>query len=151
MDYSLPKLNLPTYTFRTKTDHIFDRLRKKWVTLTPEEWVRQNFITYLVNEKKYPKSLIRIEERIEVFNKIKRCDAVIYTNEIKPLVIIEFKNMHTKIGTNTFEQIALYNSSILANYLMITNGLDHFCIKFNFNDNTHTFLEEIPPYEKLIT
>lgn len=149
MNNYLNRLNLPHYDFRIKDDQIFDPVRKKWVFLTPEEWVRQNFITYLMREKNYPRSLIRIEETIEVFNKTRRCDAVIYTREIKPLLIVECKKTTTKIGKKTFEQIAVYNSSILAKFLIVTNGLDHFCIKFNFTDNTHTFLNKIPTYGEL--
>lgn len=149
MNNSLPKLNLPHYEFRIKADQIFDTIRKKWVALTPEEWVRQNFITYLMQEKNYPKSLIRIEETIKAFKKTKRCDAVIYTHEIKPLLIVECKKMDVKINKKTFEQIAIYNSSLMAKYLIITNGLDHFCIKFNFEDNSHKFLSEIPMYKEL--
>ena len=149
MNDSFAKLNLPHYEFRINADQIFDPVRKKWVALTPEEWVRQNFIMYLIEEKNYPRSLIKIEETIEVFNKIKRCDAVMYTNEIQPLVIIECKRTKSRISKKTFEQIAVYNSAILAKFLIVTNGLDHFCIKFNFKDNTHKFLQDIPMFAEL--
>ena len=150
MNNFLPKLNLPHYEFQIKADRIFDSVRKKWIVLTPEEWVRQNFINYLIIDKGYPRSLIKIEKTIQSFNKTKRCDAVIYSNEVKPLVIVECKKIETKISKKTFEQIAIYNSSILAEYLIITNGLDHFCIKFNFENNSHEFLNEIPTYKEIL-
>lgn len=149
MTTSYPKLNLPEYAVEIDSDHIFDRIRKKWVVLTPEEWVRQNFLNYLLEEMHYPKSLVKVEKTIQAFNKKKRCDAVIYSNEIKPLLILECKNPAIKITAQTFSQIAIYNSTIKAPYLIITNGMEHFCIKFNFNDNTHQFLDSIPLYEKL--
>lgn len=149
MNITLPRLNLPQHEFRINGDQIFDVIRKKWVTITPEEWVRQNFISYLMHEKGYPKSLIRIEETIKAFEKTKRCDVVIYSSEIVPLVIIECKKTETKISKKTFEQVAIYNSSLMAKYLIVTNGLDHFCIKFNFEENSHNFLNEIPIYTNL--
>ncbi len=149
----MEKLNLPSFQFKFSSqksgNKIFDVIRKRFVTLSPEEWVRQNFISYLIHQKNYPKSLIRIEETIKAFNKTKRCDVAIYSNEIKPLVIVECKKPDTKINKKTFEQIAIYNSALLARYLIITNGLDHFCIKFNFEKNSHDFVNEIPTYADL--
>jgi len=148
MDF-FARLNLPTYEFKIKSDTIFDSVRKKWVALTPEEWVRQNFICYLIFEKKYPRSLIRSEETIQSFNKIKRCDAVIYSSEIEPLLILECKAPQVKIGDKTFSQIAIYNAALKAPFLIVTNGLDHYCCKINFNDNSFSFLGEIPEYSQL--
>ena len=143
------RLNLPTYEFKIKSDTIFDAVRKKWVALTPEEWVRQNFICYLIFEKKYPRSLIRSEETIQSFNKIKRCDAVIYSSDIEPLLILECKAPHVKISDKTFSQIAIYNAALKAPFLIVTNGLEHYCCKINFNDNSFSFLAEIPEYSQL--
>jgi type I site-specific restriction endonuclease len=150
MKISLPKLNLPTFEFRIDTNSIFDPMRKKWVALTPEEWVRQNFLAYLVQKKNYPKSLLKIEQTIKAFEKTRRCDAVIYTNEIKPLAILECKKTDVKINKKTFEQIALYNTALNAPYLIITNGLDHYCCKIEAQTNTFFFLDHIPDYEELI-
>jgi len=149
MSIQFPRLNLPHYDLRIKSDQIFDGVRKKWVANTPEEWVRQNFIEYLLNDKKYPKSLIKIEKTISAFKKTKRCDAVVYSNEIEPLLILECKNPDIKVNEKTFKQIAIYNSTIKAPYLIVTNGLDHFCCKFNFEDNSHIFLDSIPTYQEL--
>ena len=145
----LPELQLPHYKFRIESNKIFDAIRKKWVVLTPEEWVRQNFLSYLILEKKYPKSLIRTEETIKSFDKTKRCDAVIYSNEIKPLIIVECKAPHVQVNEKTFSQIAIYNAYIKAPLLILTNGLDHYCCKINFKDNSFTFLDEIPEYQNL--
>ncbi len=146
----LAKLNLPYFEFRINKDSIFDPIRKKWVALTPEEWVRQNFLAYLCQNKKYPKSLIKIEQVIKAFEQTRRCDAVIYTNEIKPLAVLECKKPDVKINEKTFKQIALYNSAIKAPYLIITNGLDHYCCKIGFEINKTTFLDHIPEYSELI-
>ena len=146
---NLPKLNLPDYKFKIDSNKIFDPIRKKWIVLTPEEWVRQNFLSYLIFEKKYPKSLIRTEETIKSFNKTKRCDAVVYSNEIEPLLIVECKAPNVKVNEKTFSQIAMYNASVKASLLIVTNGLDHYCCKIHFKDNSFTFLDEIPEYQKL--
>jgi len=144
-----PELNLPRYEFRIDSNKIFDPVRKKWLLLTPEEWVRQNFLSYLIFEKKYPKSLIRTEETIQSFNKTKRCDAIVYSNEIEPLLIVECKAQNIKINEKIFNQIAVYNASVKAPFLIVTNGLDHYCCKIHFKDNSFTFLDEIPEYQKL--
>ena len=144
-----PPLNLPGQQFEINEDFIFDRIRKKWVKLTPEEWVRQNFLAYLINIKKYPRSLIKIEETIKAFNKIKRCDAVIYNHEIEPLAILECKAPGISLSNTVFRQIAIYNSAIKAPYLFVSNGMDHYCCKISFNDNKYSFLDQIPFYDEL--
>jgi hypothetical protein len=145
----LAVLNLPSYDFKIDSNTIFDPIRKKWVALTPEEWVRQNFLSYLMFEKKYPKSLIHTEETIQSFNKTKRCDAVIYSREIKPLLIVECKAPNIQINNKTFRQIAVYNASVKAPFLIVTNGLEHYCCQINFKNNSFSFLDEIPDYSKL--
>ncbi len=149
MNSSFSKLNLPSFDFRINDNSIFDPIRKKWVALTPEEWVRQNFLSWLVQNKNYPKSLIKVEQTIKAFEKTRRCDAVIHTNEIKPLAILECKKPGFKINEKTFQQIALYNSALKAPYLIITNGLDHYCCKIEFETNKITFLDHIPGYEEM--
>ncbi len=149
MNISLPKLNLPSFDFKIESDQIFDSIRKKWVALTPEEWVRQNFLAYLLHDKKYPKSLIKIEQSIKAFEQSRRCDAVIYTNEIKPLAILECKKTDVPVNEKTFQQIALYNTAIKAPYLIITNGLDHYCCKINLTTGTFRFIDHIPDYKEL--
>lgn len=146
----LSRLNLPVYELKIESDKIFDSVRKKWVSLTPEEWVRQNFISYLMFDKKCPGSLLRIEETIQAFNKTKRCDIVVYSNEIKPLLIVECKAPDIKINEKTFNQIAIYNAAVRAPFLIVTNGLDHYCCKINFIEKTYSFLNEIPDYKLLL-
>ncbi|KAA3611184.1 MAG: type I restriction enzyme HsdR N-terminal domain-containing protein [Calditrichaeota bacterium] len=145
----LSKLNLPNFSFRIENESIFDPIRKKWVALTPEEWVRQNFLAYLVQDKKYPKSLIKVEQTIKAFEKTRRCDAVIHTSEITPLAILECKKPNIKITEKTFKQIALYNSALNAPYLIITNGMDHYCCKIEFDPTKIIFLDHIPDYEEM--
>jgi hypothetical protein len=148
------KLNLPTYHFRIREQdskrQIFDSFRKKFVSLTPEEWVRQNFARYLVEEKLYPASLIAIEKGLNVAKRAKRTDIVIYDRMGNPLVIVECKATEIKIIPEVFEQIVRYNITLNAGYLIVTNGLEHFCCKLSYADNSYSFLNEIPDYSVLI-
>lgn len=147
------KLNLPSYDFRIREldskQQIFDFIRKKFVALTPEEWVRQNFTHYLVEEKQYPASLIAIEKGLLVAKRTKRTDIVIYNRMGKPLVIVECKAPEVKITPDVFDQIVRYNITLKANYLIVTNGLEHFCCQLFYNDNSYTFLKEVPDYHIL--
>ncbi len=149
----MDRLNLPEYSFKIRvsnnTTELFDSLRKKYVALTPEEWVRQNFINYLIKEKKYPGGLIAIERAIDV-NKMKvRPDAVVYNHTGNPLLIIEFKAPQVKVTQDTFDQIAKYNLNLKVRYLIVTNGLTHYCFKLMYENHTYEFLREIPDYNKL--
>lgn len=145
-----PTLNLPAAELKIEHDTIFDPVRKKWVALTPEEWVRQNFITYLTKFKEYPKSLIKIEASITAFNKSRRCDAIIYTREITPLVIVEFKAPDIAINDRTFKQIAFYNSSLKVPFLILSNGIDHYFCEVNPSDADFKFWDHIPLYQELL-
>ncbi|HRW62678.1 MAG TPA: type I restriction enzyme HsdR N-terminal domain-containing protein, partial [Bacteroidales bacterium] len=131
----MEKLNLPTYSFNIKfieqRKYIFDFIRKKYVILTPEEWVRQNFLKYLVEEKKYPASLIAVEKEFKLNNLSKRSDAVIYNKQGTPILIVECKAPEVKIGQNVFDQIARYNMVLNVKLLVVTNGLQHFCCKLD--------------------
>lgn len=146
-------LNLPVYSFNIKVkggkEHIFDAFRQKWVVLTPEEWVRQNFIRYLVEEKHYPDSLISVEQTIR-FNQMNfRSDAIIYSRTGRPLVIIECKAPDIKISQQAFDQIVRYNFDLKVNYLIVTNGMNHYCCRIDENNFTYTFLTKIPDYNEL--
>jgi len=147
------KLNLPVYDFRIREQdsklQIFDSIRKKFVALTPEEWIRQNFARYLVEEKQYPVSLIAIEKGLLVERRTKRTDIVIYNRAGNPLVIVECKALEVKITPNVFDQIVRYNITLNANYLVVTNGLEHFCCQLSYDDNSYSFLKEIPEYSIL--
>lgn len=145
-------LNLPTYKFRFKSKEnklfIFDILRKKHVVLTPEEWVRQHFIHYLVTEKKYPPSLIGVEKKLTINNLTKRTDLLVFNNNGEPTIIVECKAPSIKINQQTFDQIARYNLKLQANYLIVTNGLNHYYCYMDFKNEKYVFIEEIPSYEK---
>jgi hypothetical protein len=144
------KLNLPTYNFKLKSNEnktlIFDKLRKKYMVLTPEEWVRQHFVQFLIEEKKYPISLIAIEKQLMINNRKKRTDILIFNSEGKPDIIVECKAPSIKITQAAFDQIARYNLKLQANYLIVTNGLEHFYCKMDFENETYIFLKEIPDY-----
>jgi len=146
-------LNLPTYDFRIREldskRQIFDAYRKKFVALTPEEWVRQNFARYLVEEKQFPGSLMAIEKGLQVAKRTKRTDIVIYSRSGNPLVIVECKAPEVKITPDVFDQIVRYNITLNANYLIVTNGLEHFCCQLSYSDNSYTFLKDIPEYSIL--
>ena len=145
-------LNLPHYEFTIKQGNpakIFDFIRKKYVALTPEEWVRQNFLKYLVTDKKYPQSLILIEQTLQVHQMKKRCDAVIYDNSAQPLMIIEFKKPDVPINQKVFDQVARYNIPLKVKYLIVSNGLQHYCSSIDFGNNCYHFLDDIPPYTSL--
>ncbi|MCB8995454.1 MAG: type I restriction enzyme HsdR N-terminal domain-containing protein [Bacteroidales bacterium] len=143
-------LNLPTYSFKIKSenelDYIYDPFRRKYFRLTPEEWVRQNFASYLVNEKQYPTSRIVLEKSLRVNKLFKRCDILIAGDQGKPIMIVECKAPEVKIGQNTFEQVSVYNLAFKVEYLVITNGMQHFCCKIDFTNNSVNFINEIPEY-----
>lgn len=147
----MQKLNLPTYSFKLKSNEkhtlIFDNLRKKYFVLTPEEWVRQHFVQFLIKEKKYPISLIAIEKQLTINNLKKRTDIVIYNKLGNPDIIVECKAPQIKITQATFDQIARYNLKLKANYLIVTNGLDHFFCKMDVENETYIFLKDIPDYK----
>ena len=126
--------------------YIFDLVRKKYLLLTPEEWVRQNFIQYLNKEKKYPLGLMGVEQMVK-YNSLKtRADIVMYNTEGKANIIVECKAPDVKITQDTFNQIAKYNSQLKVKYLLVTNGMNHYCCKMDYESNRITFLEEIPSY-----
>ena len=122
--------------------YIFDVVRKKYLLLTPEEWVRQNFIHYLNKEKKYPLGLMGVEQMVK-YNSLKtRADIVMYNTEGKANIIVECKAPDVKITQDTFNQIAKYNSQLKVKYLLVTNGMNHYCCKMDYESNRITFLEE---------
>ena len=147
------RLNLPSYNTKIITEdgkpRIFDILRKSYVTLTPEEWVRQHFIHYLISVKNYPASLMANETAINL-NKIKlRCDTIVYDKNLTPRAIIEYKAPNVTITKNTFSQIARYNLVLKVDYLIVSNGIKHYCCKMNYTTGNYTFMQEIPNYQIL--
>lgn len=148
----MQELNLPPVNFKTKTHKgkllIFDEIRKKYLVLTPEEWVRQHFIKFLINEKKFPSSLIVIEKGLKLNELTKRADVLIYKDSA-PVLMIECKAPNVKISQSTFDQIARYNLVFKVPYLIVTNGNNHFCASINMQNQTFTFLKEIPNFKDL--
>lgn len=146
-------LNLPFFEAKIrKTDlgmEIFDPLRRKYVTLTPEEWVRQHFVNYLQTEKNYPTSLMANEVSIKLNSLSRRCDTVVYNNQLEPIVIIEYKKPDVTITQQVFDQIARYNSVLRVRYLIVSNGLSHYCCEMNYDDLSFNYLEEIPDYKDI--
>ncbi|MDD2798673.1 MAG: type I restriction enzyme HsdR N-terminal domain-containing protein [Bacteroidales bacterium] len=148
------RLNLPSKEFKIRESDgklaIFDEIRKKYVALTPEEWVRQHFIYFLISDKNYPKSLIANEISIKLNNTSKRCDSVIYDRNFNPLVIVEYKAPEIEITQAVFDQISRYNIVFKVPYLIVSNGLVHYCCHIDYTLNKTTFLSEIPLYESII-
>ncbi|KAA1246122.1 type I restriction enzyme HsdR N-terminal domain-containing protein [Aquimarina sp. RZ0] len=147
----MQKLNFPAYQFRFKSSEnkvsIFDLIRKKFIFLTPEEWVRQHTIHYLIEEKKYPQTLINVEKLIKVNDLNKRYDIIIFNPDGSIYLIVECKSHAVRITQKVFDQIARYNLSLQAEYLMITNGLDHYYCQMDYEEQRYTFLKDIPDYE----
>ena len=146
-------LNLPPYeiniTEREGKRQIFDPLRKSYVALTPEEWVRQHFVNYLLQYKGYPASLTANEVGITLNGMSRRCDTVIYDKSLKPRAIVEYKAPSVKITKEVFAQISRYNLVLRVDYLIISNGLQHYCCKMNYTNNSFTFMQDIPDYNTL--
>ena len=151
----MTRLNLPPFEIKlrgTKAQpQIFDILRKKYIALTPEEWVRQHFVHFLVEHKGYPAALMANEIQLKVGEKTLRADSVLYSRDLKPRMIIEYKAPHIPITQKVFDQISIYNMLLHVDYLVVSNGLQHYICKMDYNDKKYLFLEDIPDYEELLT
>lgn len=147
-------LNLPSFDAKIrKTESgfdIFDPLRRKYVVLTPEEWVRQHFVHYLVSEKKYPASLMANETGIKLNSLSRRCDTVVYNNRLEPLAIIEYKEPNVPITQQVFDQIARYSIVLRVKYLLVSNGMSHYCCRVDYEKQSYEYLTEIPEYAALV-
>jgi len=146
----MEKLNLPEYDFRIKTGNgkqlIFDRIRKKFVALTPEEWVRQNFVEFLKQEKHFPESLMAVEKQIMVNNNPRRFDLLVYSRKGQPHLIAEFKAPKVKITQETFDQVVRYNMALRVERVVVSNGMQHFACEIDYSTNSYSFLKEIPEF-----
>ena len=146
----MQNLNFPTYSFRLKNSenntHIFDVIRKKFVVLQPEEWVRQHCVQYLIQEKKYPISLINVEKVVLINGLKKRYDIVVFNPDGSLALVVECKAPKVKITQAAFDQIARYNLTLKAPYLMVTNGLNHYFCTMNHDLESFEFLESLPNY-----
>ena len=144
----MQSLNFPDYKFRFKSNEnkslIFDEIRKKFVVLTPEEWVRQHTVRFLLTEKKYPASHINVERQIKLHDTTKRYDIVVYNSDGNIHLIVECKAPSISINQQVFDQIARYNLVLNASYLMVTNGLEHYFCRMDFKAEKYIFLEELP-------
>lgn len=149
----MQQLNLPEYAFKTKhTDgrtQIFDAVRKKYVALTPEEWVRQHFIHFLAEEKQFPMSLMAVEAGLKYNRLQKRGDLIVYNRSGNPILIVECKAPSVKITQDAFDQVARYNMAMKVKYVVVTNGLSHYYCLIDFKEKSYRFIEELPEYEAL--
>jgi predicted type IV restriction endonuclease len=146
-------LNLPTFELKMKDDgtkkSIFDVIRRKYVALTPEEWVRQHFVHYLMEQLGYPQELLANEVEVSLNGMSRRCDTVLYNRDLEARMIVEYKAPNIPITQNVFNQIMRYNMVLHVDYLVVSNGIDHYCCKMDYSTNSYTFLTEIPKYEAL--
>ncbi len=146
-------LNLPAYDFTIQgvgeTRMIFDPVRRKYVALTPEEWVRQHFVQFLIQERGVPRGLVAIEAEFKYNNMSRRADVVVYGRNGKPLLAGECKAPDVEVGQAAFDQLARYNTVVQAKYLVVTNGMVHYCCRVDRASGTYAFLDNLPPYEAL--
>ncbi|WP_306350291.1 type I restriction enzyme HsdR N-terminal domain-containing protein [Flavobacterium sp. '19STA2R22 D10 B1'] len=148
----MQSLNFPSYQFRFKNSKnnaaIFDEIRKKFVLITPEEWVRQHVVHYLMNEMKYPKSWINVEKVIKINGLTKRYDVVVFNPDGTIFLLVECKAPQVKITQTTFDQIARYNMTVNSKYLMVTNGLNHYYCQMDYEQEKYHFLPQLPLHDK---
>ena len=149
----MDQLNLPPFDVRVKNvdghQQIFDVLRRRFVALTPEEWVRQHFVHFLLEHKSYPKGLLCNEIELKVGEKKLRCDTLLYNRALQPQMIIEYKAPHIALTQRVFDQISVYNMLLHVDYLVISNGIRHYCCQMDYAQNRYQFLTDIPNYSSL--
>ena len=147
------EINLPPYEIKLREQdgkrQILDFLRRKYVSLTPEEWVRQHFVNYLLNHKGYPKGLLANEVELRVGEKKLRCDTLLYNKGLQPQMIIEYKAPDIELTQRVFDQITVYNFLLRVDYLVVSNGRQHYCCRMDYEHRSYTFLQEIPAYSAL--
>lgn len=146
-------LNFPTYPFKLQRVNnqyrIFDRIRKKYVALTPEEWVRQHLVWYLIEDLNYPEGLINLEYSFNVNNNAVRCDLIVFSKDGKPLLLAECKAPSIKIGNETLHQAGRYNIVTKTNWLIVTNGLQKLCCRVDFESQNILFVNDVPEYQDI--
>lgn len=150
---NLPPLSLPIADLKLKRDDednlkIYDILRKKFVSLTPEEFVRQNFVNWLINQYGYRPEFMANETEVKLNGTKKRCDTIVFGRECEPLLIVEYKAPNVEISQETFDQIVRYNMILKAKYLIVSNGIRHYCCKIDYANETYYFIRLIPSYEE---
>ena len=143
-------LSFPNYEFRIKNRHnmkyIFDQIRKKFVLLTSEEWVRQNCIMFLINDKKIPKGLINVEKKIKINSLTKRYDIIVYNTDGSVFLLVECKSPDIIINQKTFNQIAIYNYEVVSDFLMVTNGIQNYYCSIDYSNQCYKFVKDFPKY-----
>lgn len=149
----MQQLNLPPYEIRTRNIRgrhmILDILRRKYVSLTPEEWVRQHFIHFLIEHKGYPATLLANEVQLAVGNKVLRTDTVLYDTWLRPRMIIEYKAPTVSITQKVFDQITAYNMLLKVDYLVVSNGITHYVCKMDYDNQKYLFMDDIPNYKNI--
>lgn len=147
------EINLPPYEIKLREQNgrrqIFDFLRRRYVALTPEEWVRQHFVHYLIEQKGYPKGLLANEVELQIGEKKLRCDTLLYNRALQPKMIIEYKAPDIAITQRVFNQITVYNFLLHVDYLIVSNGRQHYCCRMNYEKGEYSFLQDIPLYTDL--
>lgn len=146
-------LNLPPADLklsqREGQTYVFDTLRRRYIKLTPEEWVRQHFVHFLINHKGYPQEMLANEVSLSLNSTTKRCDTVLYDTETHPRMIIEYKAPHIALSQRVFDQISRYNIVLRVPYLIVSNGLEHYCCQVDYETQTYQFLRDIPSFNQL--
>lgn len=146
-------LNLPVFDTKIATRNgknvIFDVIRQRYVALTPEEWVRQHFVHFLIAHKGYPASLMANEVLLNLNGTKKRCDTVLYARDLSARMIVEYKAPHIDITQAVFDQIVRYNIVLKVDYLVVSNGMQHYCCRVDYDKQSYTFLQDIPDYLSL--
>ena len=147
------ELNLPAFDVKIRgtreRPEIYDFLRRRYVALTPEEWVRQHFVHWLVEQKGYPKGLLGNEVALKCGDKTLRCDSILYNKEAKPQMIIEYKAPTVAVTQRVFNQITAYNLLLHVDYLVVSNGVQHYCCQMDYEHQSYVFLNGIPSYSEL--
>ena len=147
------ELSLPGFDYKGKKQNgtvmIFDIVRKKYVVLTPEEWVRQHFVHFLIAHKGYPTALLANEVMVKLNGTTKRCDTVLYRRDLSARMIVEYKAPHIEITQAVFDQITRYNMVLKVDYLIVSNGMQHYCCRMDYENQSYTFLQDIPDYKSL--
>ncbi len=146
-------LNLPIFekkiAVRDGKQVIFDIIRRRYVALTPEEWVRQHFVHFLIEHKGYPSALLANEVQVQLNGTRKRCDTVLYRRDLTARMIVEYKRPNVEITQQVFDQITRYNMVLRVDYLIVSNGISHYCCRMDYDTNSYTFLRDIPDYVQL--
>jgi hypothetical protein len=148
------QLNLPSYQYNVKKSGenwlIFDFLRKKFVRLTPEEWVRQHFLHYIIDEMHFPGTMIAVEQQIVINGQSKRCDAILYNSNMQAIAVFEFKAPTVTLNQSTLDQVSVYNTALQINHIFISNGINHHYLQLSFDRKSYIILEKIPTFEEFL-